>query len=1486
MLLSHTMTNFRRLPEALAARIVLALCVLAAVPLFAAEPETGKILKALFLGDPASHHNPVKLFNALHEPMQKVGIDITFTEKNSDLNAENLAKYDCLIMYSNSLACEPSEEKALLDFVEGGKGFVPIHCASACFTNSPKFIALVGAQFKSHHTGVFDVQTAAADHPIMKGYVPFQTWDETYVHAKHNPVDRIVLQTRKEGDRDEPWTWVRTQGKGRVFYTAYGHDNRTWENPGFMELIERGVKWSCGDDKVNEHVKPLPRLPRKDVPPAPVAEERESLELPRAQPKRTDVKPFEYETADVPFYAPPGARRNGGTEVWNKMQKPLDVAESQKHLILPEGFEAQLYASDPQIHKPITMAWDHKGRLWIAETIDYPNNKQFNGEGHDQLTILEDTKGEGRADKFTIFADNLSIPTSLTFANGGVIVQQAPETLFLKSTKDDDHADERKVLFSGWGVGDTHAGPSNIRWGFDNQIWGIVGYSSFNGEVHGEYLKFGAGFYRFKPDGSKLEFLRSNNNNSWGLGFSEEGIVFGSTANGNSNVYMPIPNRYYESVRGWSSSVLKTIADSIDMHPATDKVRQVDWHGKFTAGAGSALYTARNYPKVYWNRATFVNEPTGHLTSTFILERNGADFIARNTPNNLLASDDEWTAPICAEVGPDGNVWVIDWYNYIVQHNPTPKGFKTGKGAAYETPLRDKEHGRIYRIVYKGAKANPQPKLDPKDPATLLAALKNDNMFWRMTAQRLLVERGNADVVPELIKLTQEQALDGVGLTPCAIHALWTLHGLGAMDGKNADAAAAVVAALKHPSAGVRRNAVQVLPRTEAGSKALLEANATTDKDAQVRLAAFLALAEMPRSSANAAALVAALNDTTNMSDAWLPDAITSAAAAQDIEFLKEVASPRAKLAPSDRASKVLSLVAESFARGKPVETVGSVVVALADADAKVQDAVLAGLARGWPKDLKVKLDEPAEKALAALMTKGSTGSQSTLSTLATRWGSTQLEKYSAEIAKTLLGKATNESANESERIAAAGQLMSLRKNDAETVRTLFGLINPRRSLDFNTAMLEAIRLSEAPEGGAILVDGFASLPPAAKPTAIAALLERNEWTSALLKGIEAGKAQLTDMTLDQRQALTIHPNKEIAEGAKKLLASGGGMPDADRQKVIDEYAPQVLTKGDAAKGKEVFKANCMKCHSHSGEGAHIGPELTGMSVHPKAGLLIDILDPSRDVEGNFRQYMVTTNDGQRWVGLLASSTKTSVEILDADGKLHAIQNEDIKKISESKKSLMPEGFETTLKADGLRDVLEFLTQKGKYVPLDLRKVATIVTTKGMFISKDADEQRLIFADWKPKTFAGVTFSLVDPQGDRVPNAVMLYSPRSALVKTMPKSVTLPCNTSAKAIHFLSGVSGWGAQTERTNGSTSMIVHLVYEDGKTEDIPLKDGNQFADYIGNFDVPGSKLAFKLRGQQIRYFSVTPQRTDAVIKQLDLVKGPDSTAPVVMAVTVEP
>jgi putative membrane-bound dehydrogenase-like protein len=1435
-------------------------------------------LKVLFLGD-NGHHRPAERFRQLQPVLAKRGIELTYTDKIEALDPKLLASYDGLIVYANTTRITPQQEKALLDFVEGGKGFIPIHCASYCFLNSPKYIALVGAQFLKHGTGTFRTTIARPDHPIMKGFPGFESWDETYVHTKHQEGDRTVLEYREEKDVKEPWTWVRTQGKGRVFYTAWGHDERTWSNPGFQNLIERGIRWATGNDPA------VVRNDRVELP----------FPVPEMTPLRKDVKPFEYVDVGkkIPNYTP---SRTWGVqgEPFTKMQVPLPPEESIRHLVVPKGFRVELFASEADLGggKPICMNWDERGRLWVALTYDYPNRLQPAGQGHDRIVICEDTDGDGKADKFTVFADKLSIPTSMMFSRGGVIVFDAKQTVFLKDTDGDGKADVREVLFGTWAMPDTHGTASNMQYGLDNWIWGMQGYNLSRLRVGGETHEFRQGFFRFKPpipkgDGlevPKLEFIRSTDNNTWGLGISEEGIIFGSTANRNPSVYMPIPNRYYEAVRGWAPSLmLHTIADTYLFKPITDKVRQVDQHGGYTAAAGHSLYTARNYPQEYWNRTAFVSDPTGHLTGTFVLRREGSHFRSNNS-FNLLASDDEWTAPIMAEVGPDGNVWVIDWYNYIVQHNPTPQGFRTGKGAAYETDLRDKKHARIYRIVYEGdskTKGRKPPfTLAGATPQQLVETLKNDNLFWRRHAQRLLVERGKRDVLPALRELARDPSMDAIGSNGGVIHALWTMHGLGALDGSDAEATAVARMALRHPSAGVRRNAVQVLPKDPKSGEALLGADLTRDPDPQVRLMTLLALADQPPAPAAGEAVVAVLSDPANTDDRWIPDAATCAAATNSEHFLLALA---AKKEPSPKLLSVTAVVAEHYARGGPVASVAGVIAGLVEATPQMADAVTRGLLKGWPADKPPKLSERLEQDLERLGPKLPPQGRGLLVKLATSWGSKRFGKYAAEVSRSLLVQAQNESLGTEERIAAARELAALRSADKETVQNLLDLMTPRTPPELAAGILGALQGIEVSDSGRLILERLTELTPATRTASFGALLSRPDWTRALLDGAGQGKVQLTDLSLDQKQTLAEHPNSAIRRRARELLTRGGALPNPDRQKVLEELLPITKLKGDPAAGKVVFKNTCSKCHVHGDEGTRIGPDLTGMAVHPKEHLLTDIIDPSRSVEGNFRAYTVVTTAGRVLTGLLASESKTAIELFDAEGKKQTILRSDIENLVASAKSLMPDGFEKQLSRKDLTDLLEFLTQRGKYLPLPLDKVATAVSTRGLFVNPDVPAERLVFAEWKARTFEGIPFHLIDPQGERVANVVLLYGPQGYLPPKMPKTVTLPCNTPAKAIHLLSGVSGWGYPYGE-KGSVSLIVRLHYAGGKTEEHPLKNGEHFADYIRRVDVPGSKFAFDLRGRQIRYLAVHPRR-QTKIERIELVKGSDDTAPVVMAVTLE-
>ncbi len=681
------------------------------------------------------------------------------------------------------------------------------------------------------------------------------------------------------------------KGSGRIFHTAYGSDESTWKQLDFLRLISNGVQWAIGD-KVMGLVAQL-NIPHVSI----------------------------YEDTIADFTA---------RHFVPKMQDPLSPEESMKLMQVPVGFELKLFASEPDIVNPIAMNWDEKGRLWVIETFDYPNNfVEIEGAANDRVKICEDTDGDGVADKFTLFADSLNIATSLTFANDGIIVAMAPHFLFLKDTDGDDVADQRDTLITGWGKGDTHAGPSNLQYGFDNRIWGVTGYSGFNGHINGQRVVFGQGLYHFKADGTDFEFLATTSNNTWGLGMSEDNNVFISTANNTHSGYYAMPEQLFarKLTEGEPKSQLNAIQKidgHYDVHAMQPNLRQVDVVGGFTAAAGHQLYTAREYPQEYWNRTAFVSEPTVRLVHKAVIEPDGAGF-REHDGWNLVASSDEWYGPIHAEVGPDGAVWVLDWYNFIIQHNvfvpaqaPSDKVLPFieqphGPGNAFDSDLRDKKHGRVYRLVYKAAKHKTPHKLSKDDTNGLLKALKSDNKFWRMHAQRLLVERHQEDVVGDLIDIALDPKKDKIGLNAPAIHALWTLQGLNAVE-SNQKAFDAVVKSLDHPSAGVRKAAVQVLPVNDQSRDVILGSGILADTNLNTRLSAFVKLAEYPASTEIAQALLKATGDSVNERDPWLSQALFGAITRHEDEFFN-VADSRSA---GNFTKRILeSLANEQYALGR-----------------------------------------------------------------------------------------------------------------------------------------------------------------------------------------------------------------------------------------------------------------------------------------------------------------------------------------------------------------------------------------------------------------------------------------------------------------------------------------------------------------------------------------------------------------------------------------
>ncbi len=854
------------------------------------ESQKPRRAEVLFLGHPSEHHDSGRYAPWLATAVFPSGINITYTETTEDLNKENLSKYDALLIYANHEYLAPEQELAMKEFVESGKGLIPLHSATGCFKNSEWYIKTIGGQFDSHGVGTFKSRILMAGHPVTEGLEDFETWDETYIHKNLNPDIQILMErvegaqmdstTKKQNYRypegstvevghREPYTWTREEGKGRVFYTAYGHNDSTWQNPGFLKLVENGIFWAIGDE-VKAHVAAL-EIPSVSIYDEPISDFTKRYEVP-------------------------------------KIQEALSPEESQKLIQTPADFEIRLFASEPDIVNPIAMAWDERGRLWIVESVDYPNTfKETDGQTNDRIKICEDTDGDGKADKFTIFADGLNIPTSMVFANNGVIVSMAPDFVFMKDTDGDDKADVREVIMTGWGKNDTHAGPSNLQYGFDNKIWGVTGYSGFSGTIDGKHRRFPQGVYHFLPDGKEFDYLASSSNNTWGLGFSEDNNVFISTANNTHAAYYSIPAKYLQRTfpdadegqpaPPYIIQPIQKIDGHYDAHAMTPNLRQVDVVGGFTSAAGMRLYTARDFPKEYWNRIAFVSEPTIRLTHNAVLEPDGAGF-KESDGWNLLASSDEWFGPVQAEVGPDGAVWVADWYNFIIQHNvfverQAPSRMVLpftdqphGQGNAFRSELRDTNHGRIYRVVHKNAKPYSPITLSKEDPQGLLAALKDDNMFWRMTAQRLLVESGNQEVLNGLYEIIHNREVDEIGLNSPAVHALWTLHGLKALEENNKEALMTVTEALSHPAAGVRKAAAEVLPKNAESVQALQKSGITNDPDLNVRMHGILVLASMPDLPTVGQMLYNAALNAENEKDDWLSKAIFAAATQHKDSFL------------------------------------------------------------------------------------------------------------------------------------------------------------------------------------------------------------------------------------------------------------------------------------------------------------------------------------------------------------------------------------------------------------------------------------------------------------------------------------------------------------------------------------------------------------------------------------------------------------------------
>jgi len=527
---------------------------------------------------------------------------------------------------------------------------------------------------------------------------------------------------------------------------------------------------------------------------------------------------------------------------------------------------------------------------------------------------------------------------------------------------------------------------------------------------------------------------------------------------------------------------------------------------------------------------------------------------------------------------------------------------------------------------------------------------------------------------------------------------LWTLEGLHQFEtpgkqlsgvpyrdepgGPSKKVKEALNAGLKHPSTAVQRAAIMVAPRDEIPHWERVAAQ-KGDVEPQSLLSFFLAASECPPDALVGNFLAVLVRQNSGSWDRWVRDAAICAAARNDDFFLPRIIAGEEVSGPAKTNAAILEIVrrvATHHALGTPKD----VISLLAEIDPRdhspIISALLEGLSTAWPTGDAPSLDNSEKRALQNLMANLDSDNQARLLLLAQKWRRADLFPTGASaLADSLMKTLKDPSAEIPRRSAAATKLIALRDRP-ETVQVLLEQINELSPPDLSSELIDALAKSRNPQTGAALVQHLPRLTPAARRLQIANLLRRTEWSSALLDSIEGGKLPPSELATEQWAELKSNPDSRIAHRAQ-ALAGGRGAVTADRAAVVQKLLPAASKPGDPHRGKEVFDTSCAVCHSFNGQGGKVGPNLTGIGSREAKEILIDILDPNRSVEANYRSWTVSTGD-ETFAGRLESETQTTVEILDSTGQKHVIQRKDIKQMNTSGISIMPNGFESLPESD------------------------------------------------------------------------------------------------------------------------------------------------------------------------------------------------------------
>ena len=918
---------------------------------------------------------------------------------------------------------------------------------------------------------------------------------------------------------------------------------------------------------------------------------------------------------------------------------------------VPPGTRLELVAHEPLVQSPVAIDFAPDGSLLVAEMRDYPLGMNGDYQPGGLVRRLTDTNADGRYDQSTILVDNIPFPTGVTAWRDGVLICAAPDILLARDTDRDGKADVVEKLYSGFGTGNYQARVNSLTPGLDGWLHGSCGL--FGGKIKshktGKVLDLGDRDFRIHPDTGAIEPA---------TGRTQQGRVRDAVGNwfgcDNSVLawHLALPDEYLrrnpairhprviQSVAADDAANRLIPAGSVQMFKLSGPV------GAVTSACGIGTYDDTLLGKGYAN-SLFTCEPVHHVVHRLELQARGATFAgyrpAAEADHSFLASSDPWARPVQVKAGPDGCLYVVDMYRFLIEH---PRWIPSEDLEKIDTRA-GAELGRIYRL--RPADDAPRPIVDLATAplATVLKQMETPSAAGRDRAMQQLLWRNDKEACPPLRQLVLTHP-DGL----VRLQALATLALLAGPD------ETLVLKALADPHAGVRRQGAR-LAGTLAPSATVRDALIPLANDAEggTRLQAVLSLGEWKDTTAARALGQAA---GSHAQDTFL---VSAALSGTHAESLGEFATAALQARP-DPSPAFFGRLAEAVASNETALKQLALAVLLPGANAPP--------------------GEPVRRAGPWLVALDGTGNR--LARLGPEVAGALREL--AGISRAMLADAKSSETDKLSAIQLLGRLQADRQADLALVARLLA---PAETPALRQAALTRLATIDSPEAASLLVEQFRALSPALRGAALDALASRPAWTKLLLDAVESGTITPGQVDAIRRQRLVDHRDASLRDRARKLLAGGG---DAARAEVLARYQPATTLPGDPVQGRDLFRRHCSVCHRLEDHGNAVGPDLRTVAGKSPASLLLEIIDPNRNLDSRYLVYAATLKSGQTVAGIIASENSTSLTLRQADGQERTLLRAELESLETTGKSLMPEGLEREITPEAMAHVLAYVARQ------------------------------------------------------------------------------------------------------------------------------------------------------------------------------------------------